>query len=321
MHSRKINNQTVGDILKDKRSSLGLSLETVEKELKIKKKYLSIIESNRFQAFSSAVQAKGFLKNYSKFLGLNHEMIVALYRRDYENIDMKRKIEFDDEEQIEEKIEKNKIKLPKVVVTKKHVVILSSILVLVFVGILVTNILRRTFSKPELNIFEPFEIEGEYEGRIAYESDEIIFKGSVEQGSSILVNSIPITLNSDYTFTTESFPTTELETSFNIVSENSLGSKTEMNFTLYKPEEKIDFFNAFISTDLSVSNLVVKSDGIVRFEGGFIPGEPIDITASNTLEITTPDFSKLLVQINDSAYVLESETTIFRNLGDRIEKE
>ncbi len=319
MQSLSLSNQTVGDILKEKRQVLGLKLSTIEQELKIKEKYLAYLESNRFQAFESKVQAKGFLKNYAQFLGLNHEMMVALYRRDFENKDMKRKIEIEEENE-ELELKKESI-FSNIVIKKKHITIFTLLLIVLFTTLLIVNILQRTFSKPELILFEPFEISGSYEGKIAYEENDIILKGQIEKGSSILINSIPISVNSEYRFESNTIPTTDEETLITVTTENSLGAKTEMNLTLYKPDNKIESFSAFISAELYVEYMIVKSDGIVRYEGGFLPGEPLDITALETIEIETPDFQDLEVQIIDEIYTLDTEYSVFRNTTREIIKE
>lgn len=76
--------KTCGEILKAARLTQGLTLEGVEKAIKIRVKYLAALEKNEYQKLPSATYIKGFLKNYSQFLGLSPEKILALFRRQFD---------------------------------------------------------------------------------------------------------------------------------------------------------------------------------------------------------------------------------------------
>lgn len=75
--------RTVGEILFEKRKSLALSLEGIEKETKIRAKYLEAIERNDFSSFPQSTTVKGFIRNYAQVLGLSAENILAVFRRDF----------------------------------------------------------------------------------------------------------------------------------------------------------------------------------------------------------------------------------------------
>lgn len=72
---------TAGEVIKRKRESLAKDLNTVSVDTKIQKRFLEYIEKNQFDKFDSQIFASGFLKIYAKYLGLNVEKILALYRR------------------------------------------------------------------------------------------------------------------------------------------------------------------------------------------------------------------------------------------------
>jgi len=76
--------KTVGEILQRARLEKKLSLEEVERKIKIRTKFLEAIEENNYQKLPSAVYAKGFIKNYSEFLGLSPEKILAIFRRQFD---------------------------------------------------------------------------------------------------------------------------------------------------------------------------------------------------------------------------------------------
>jgi hypothetical protein len=70
--------ESLGSLLRLKRESLGLSLEEVERHTHIRVKHLKAIESDDLSAIPSVPQARGFIHNYSTFLGLKPEDIAAL---------------------------------------------------------------------------------------------------------------------------------------------------------------------------------------------------------------------------------------------------
>ena len=75
--------RTVGEILKQKRVEKNISLEAVEKQIKIRSKFLIALEDNDWKAMPSLPYIKGFLRNYSLFLGLNPSDTLAIFRRQF----------------------------------------------------------------------------------------------------------------------------------------------------------------------------------------------------------------------------------------------
>lgn len=77
---------TVGAMLKQARTAKGITLEEVEKQTRIRLKFLEAIERDAYQLLPSPVYAKGFVKNYSEFLGLDSTVIMAFFRRQSDDI-------------------------------------------------------------------------------------------------------------------------------------------------------------------------------------------------------------------------------------------
>jgi cytoskeletal protein RodZ len=73
--------RTVGQMLKEKRIAKGLSLQNVEAATKIRLKFLDAMESDEYTKLPSLAYAKGFVKNYSEFLGLKSADMLAFFRR------------------------------------------------------------------------------------------------------------------------------------------------------------------------------------------------------------------------------------------------
>lgn len=65
----------IGRILEQTRREKGLSLEEVEQATKIRKRYLTGLEREDYAMLPDAVYARGFLKTYANYLGLDGEAL------------------------------------------------------------------------------------------------------------------------------------------------------------------------------------------------------------------------------------------------------
>lgn len=75
---------TVGEILKTAREKKGLTVQDVEKKIRVRSKFLSAIEKNDWSQFTSNVYISGIIKNYASFLGIDSNRALAFFRREYE---------------------------------------------------------------------------------------------------------------------------------------------------------------------------------------------------------------------------------------------
>ncbi|MCJ7435123.1 MAG: helix-turn-helix domain-containing protein, partial [Anaerolineales bacterium] len=72
---------SIGQQLKQTRVERNLSVEKAEQLTRIRARYIQALESDDYSVMSSAAQARGFLRNYSKFLGLNIDEILDELQR------------------------------------------------------------------------------------------------------------------------------------------------------------------------------------------------------------------------------------------------
>jgi transcriptional regulator with XRE-family HTH domain len=73
----------IGDILKEAREKKGISLEEVENQTNIRKRYLDALEKENYELLPGRVYARGFLRNYASFLGLDHRVILNEFDQKY----------------------------------------------------------------------------------------------------------------------------------------------------------------------------------------------------------------------------------------------
>jgi hypothetical protein len=71
--------EPIGHILRAQREKLGLTLEEAEKATRIRARFLNALEDDDFAALPALAQARGFLKLYAQFLGLNAEQVIQTF--------------------------------------------------------------------------------------------------------------------------------------------------------------------------------------------------------------------------------------------------
>lgn len=66
----------IGESLKEARENIGLSLEEAAGDLKMSSEQLSEIEEGNLTAFKDVLSLKYFIRDYSKYLGLDYETMI-----------------------------------------------------------------------------------------------------------------------------------------------------------------------------------------------------------------------------------------------------
>lgn len=66
----------IGAKLKEARDSIGVSVEEVAEDLKLKASQIESLEQGNMEAFQDVFYLKYFIKDYAKYLGLKHEDLV-----------------------------------------------------------------------------------------------------------------------------------------------------------------------------------------------------------------------------------------------------
>lgn len=68
--------ENTGDILRKKRLEKGLTYEEIEKNTRIRRRYLEAMEKEEWHVFPGTVYLKGFLKSYCRYLGVDEKGII-----------------------------------------------------------------------------------------------------------------------------------------------------------------------------------------------------------------------------------------------------
>jgi hypothetical protein len=78
----------LGNTLSRTRRARGITLEDAERDTHVSKRYLLALENEDFTVFPAPVYARGFLRTYSRYLGLNPEELVRVFPNGDLNVDM-----------------------------------------------------------------------------------------------------------------------------------------------------------------------------------------------------------------------------------------
>jgi len=71
---------SIGEMLKSAREAKNISLQQAEDDTKIRKRYLQALEEDEYDVIPGRVYAKGFLRTYAGYLGLNQEEIMMEFK-------------------------------------------------------------------------------------------------------------------------------------------------------------------------------------------------------------------------------------------------
>ncbi|MDY0097551.1 MAG: DUF4115 domain-containing protein [Candidatus Dojkabacteria bacterium] len=241
---------TAGEVIKNKRESLGKDLNSVSVDTKIQKRFLEYIENNQFEKFDSKIFATGFIKIYSKYLGLDVEKILALYRRstlvEVKNSNKKTSVN-------------KKRKLPKINISPKILAITTLVIFLLLIVGYVGYQIYKFQTPPSLTIVDPID------GYITNEKSTIL-KGLTQESVLIDVNDKQVDVNSKGEFETEIFLIEGVNT-ITVRALKSSNSNLETNKTLkviYTPqqegEDEIETKEFLITLSITQSPSWIKLD-------------------------------------------------------------
>ena len=207
---------SVGTILKKEREKKGLFLTDIEKQIKVREKYLRAVEEEDWSFFSSKIYITGILKNYSRVLNLDHKKILAFFRRDYERkeeVKFKRKVESD-------------YLTPE---TKKFLKLGLAILILFFISYFIYQ-LKIYFSPPSFTLLTPkvktFNIE-----------KSIKISGKTDKDTTIIIAGERVYQNKDGIFTYD-YSLNEGENKLMINLTGANGKKTDVEEIFFKKISK-----------------------------------------------------------------------------------
>jgi len=129
----------IGNFLRERREARGISLIEVEKDLKIRKKYLQALEEGNIDAIPGKTYLIGYLRNYSKYLGIDEENVNQIIQT-YKNLEkQKTDLKETKEEKIYLKTKNRSMFEKKRFFFPIKYVYLTSFVLIIFIGLFLLN--------------------------------------------------------------------------------------------------------------------------------------------------------------------------------------
>lgn len=195
---------SVGGILQKQRINKGLTLQQIEKYTKIREQFLKAVEENNWNFFTSKIYIKGIIKNYSRFLDLDENKMLAFFRREYEK---KEEIKF-----------KEKVSSSFLISDKKKYITFFIIMIFFLFAVYFILQLKLYISPPSVVILSPKETTFKRTNKI-----KII--GKTEKESSITISGERIYQNKEGVFEFD-FPLTSKKNQLILEVVGANGKKT-----------------------------------------------------------------------------------------------
>jgi len=290
---------TAGDVIKKKRESLGKDLNTVSIDTKIQVRFLKYIENNQFDRFDSSVFATGFIKIYSKYLGLDVEKILALYRRS-----TLPKVKTTKNRLISKKKKSLKLNFsPRTIAF--FTLILFVLLTLVYIGLQI----YKFQIPPELTISEPTN---EYISK----EERVVVKGYTQKSNIVIIEEENIQTTEEGFFEKEILLTPGVNT-ITIKAQKSSNTRLETTQSIkvvYEPstEEELEEKKEFLLT-LSVSQspswIKLDIDNENKIEQVVQPNTISEYEVKEKFTLVTGRVQNTSLEINGELLPLTSSAT------------
>jgi len=208
--------RTVGEILKEAREAKLYSLEDVEKATKIRKELLIALESDDYSKLPPPTFVQGFIKKYSKFLGLDANKLLAIYRREFSE---KKHLPYIMDAFIKP------VPVRKIQLTPGRVLgLVVTVIVISFFAYLWLQY-RQFVGPPNLQVSSP-------QDQSTTDNGVITISGKTDPEVKILVNNQEIPTSSDGTFR-EDITLSSQVNKVSIVASSKFGQKNEIDKTVY----------------------------------------------------------------------------------------
>ena len=129
----------IGNFLRERREAKGISLTEVEKDLKIRKKYLQALEEGNIDLIPGKTYIVGYLRNYSKYLDIDEENVNQIIQT-YNNLEKQKSvIKETKKENIYLKTKDRSMFEKKRFFIPVKYVYLSGFLIIIFIGLLLLS--------------------------------------------------------------------------------------------------------------------------------------------------------------------------------------
>jgi len=324
----------LGDYLKSRRQQLEKSLAQVSENTKIPKNLIESLEKSQYDQFSSEVYLKGFIKNYAKYLKIDVNKALAIYRRE-RNLQKEESL----------KDSQKPIRDEKPIITPGRIVLFSTITIIIAVITFIVIQLNKIAQPPLLELSEPVQTTAPDESFVEVGNDKLTIAGKIEVGSKLLINGNEVTTNNLQEFRVDNFELNPGSNEIFIIAESYYFSKTseikltvtynqdestetvedqEQNSDQETEEEPVDesLMTIDIETGEQEAWLVVTIDEEIRIQDVVEPGSQFTFESEEVFTIYSPRPQMISLRINGEEYTFGSQSAaIFKLINGNVVQE
>lgn len=209
---------TVGQILKEAREAKFYTLEEVEKTTKIQKAMLKALEEDDYTKLPPPTFVQGFIKNYARFLNLDPQKLLAVFRREFTK---------DRQHSGSEVMES----FTKAVGDRKNIITPTKLVGLVVILIILSFFAylwlqyRQYVGPPPLNLVSPTN-------QITVDSPVITVEGTTDPEIKVSINAQQVEVNQDGHFKEDITLVSQMNKII-VVAISRFGQKNEVERTVY----------------------------------------------------------------------------------------
>jgi len=295
--------RTVGELLIEARNKKGVGLDQAEKETRIRKKVLRLLEEGSWNKFAPTY-AKGLLKNYASYLELDERKVLAFFRREY---DEKRQ---------------SAVATKKLENIRPRFHFTPTSLTAVLIGGLILIVLSYLFfqyrsftAAPLLEVNEP-----KNEARIS--TLEVNVVGRTLNDSILKINGEQVQVSPGGTFSIV-VGLKEGVNNLTITSANRFGKISTVKRTVFvelpkQKESSTGTKSEVLVLELEILKkstfLEIEVDGKTAFEGLMLVGSSKNFRAETAIKITSEDAGNTKIKVKGKEFILGKE-------GEKVERE
>jgi len=299
---KKVHSYTLGEQLKNIRSTGRITLSEVSRETKIPVKYLEMIEEGKYEKLPPDVYVKGFLRGYAEFLGADPKKMINLYQRER---DIKSNLNRDGKKNVPMKIPK-----PVRFVVTPRIVIASAVVLIVIGGFFyIYRQIGRFAAVPRLVVTKPSEGEN-------VEGNSIEIAGFTDKDAKLTINEQPIVVNDNGDFK-ENVLLQKGINAITISSVNRFEKSTAKTFNVksnyqipeianIENEGKVsgeeDARKSGVSVIVRAESLPiwlsVEADGNLIYSGTMLPGAVQNFEGEKEVRVTSGKANQTYVRVN-----------------------
>lgn len=208
--------RTVGQILKEEREKRFYTLDEIEKATKIRKELLEALEKDQYDNLPPSTFVQGFIKNYGKFLGLDTEKLLAIFRREFSTSKHPPRIL----ESFSNPLAKNRIRITP---TRVLSLVILSLVVIFFVYLWFEY--RFLVGAPFLEVSQPAD-------QFNTTSAEVVVSGRTDPESVVSINDQEIAVDQNGKFS-QSIKLSDSINNITITAASKSGKATKVQRTVF----------------------------------------------------------------------------------------